>query len=127
MRKNFGGELGKQPGEIVVLFTISPGCQFEHALTAAPQLLGITRSCRFRRLIRHLIHLSKKLTLRRLVPDISIRRSRISSRVGTQHPDKLITAENTLHAQALRDDIDKPGPNGNPPFSVGQPIVASGT
>jgi hypothetical protein len=75
MRKNLGGELGEQPGEIVVLFTISPGRQFEHALTAAPQLLGITRSCRFRRLIRHLIHLSKKLTLRRLVPDTSAAKS----------------------------------------------------
>jgi hypothetical protein len=75
MRKNFGGELSKKPGEIVVLFTISPGRQFEHVLPAAPQLLDITRGCRFRRLIRHLIHLSKKLTLRCLVPDISTAKS----------------------------------------------------
>jgi hypothetical protein len=75
MRKNLGGELGKQPGEIVVLFTISARRQFEHALTAAPQLLSIARRYRFRRLIRHLIHLSKKLTLRRLVPDISTAKS----------------------------------------------------
>ena len=41
--KNFGGELGEQAGEIVVLFTIGPGRKFEHALAAGPQLLDITR------------------------------------------------------------------------------------
>jgi hypothetical protein len=71
MRKNFGGELRQQPSEIVVLFTISAGGQFEHALAATPQLLGITRRCHFTRLIHHLNHLNKKLTLRRPVPDIS--------------------------------------------------------
>src|SRR5262245_33519168 len=71
MRKNFGGKLGKQPGKIVVLFTRRPGRQFEHALAAAPQLLGITRRCHLTRPIRHLVHLSKKRTLPRLVPDIS--------------------------------------------------------
>ena len=67
MGKNFGGELGEQAGEIVVLFTIGPGRKFEHALAASPHYLT--------RLIRHLIHLSKKLTLRRPVPDISAAKS----------------------------------------------------
>jgi len=71
MRKHFGGELRKQSGKIVVLFTISPGRQFEHPLAAGPQLPDITGRLRLARLIRHLIHLSKKLTLRRPVPDIA--------------------------------------------------------
>jgi hypothetical protein len=75
MGKDFGGELGKQAGEIVVLFAISPRRQFEHTLAADPQLLGIMLRCHFTRLIRHLIHLSKKLTLRRAVPDISAAKS----------------------------------------------------
>jgi hypothetical protein len=74
MRKNFAGELREQPGKIVVLFAIRPGCQFEHALAAGPQLLRIARR-HFTRLIRHLSHLSKKLTLRRAVPDISAAKS----------------------------------------------------
>ena len=41
--KNFGGELGEQTGEVVVLFTIGPGRKFEHALATGPQLLDITR------------------------------------------------------------------------------------
>ena len=48
MRKHFGGELCKQPGKIVVLFTISPGRQFEHPLAAGPQLPDITRRRSFR-------------------------------------------------------------------------------
>ena len=71
MRENFGRELGKKPREIVILFAISPRRQFEHALAAGPQPLGITVHCYSTRLIRHLIHLSKKLTLRCPVPDIS--------------------------------------------------------
>jgi hypothetical protein len=75
MRENFGRELGKKPRKIVVLFARSPRRQFEHALAAVPQLLGITLRCHFTRLIRHLVHLSKKLTLRRAVPDISAAKS----------------------------------------------------
>jgi hypothetical protein len=75
MRKNFGGELREQPGEIIVSFTICPRRQFQHALAAGPQLLGVTLRCHFTRLIRHLIHLSKKLILRRAVPDISAAKS----------------------------------------------------
>jgi hypothetical protein len=88
MRKNFGGELSKQSGEIVVLFAISPGRQFEHAFAAGPQLLGITRRRHFTRLIRHLIHLSKKLTLRRAVPYISAAKSfhDLSNRVPGPFP-----------------------------------------
>jgi len=68
MRKNFGGELREQPGEIIVSFTISPRRHFEHALAAGPQLLGVTLRCHFTRPIRHLLHLRKKLILRRAVP-----------------------------------------------------------
>jgi len=63
MRKNFGGEPGEKPGEIVVLFTRGPGRQFEYALPAGPQLRGITRGRRLARLIRHLVHLSKKSSI----------------------------------------------------------------
>jgi hypothetical protein len=71
MRKHFGGELRKQSSKIVVLFTIRPGRQFEHPLAAGPQPPDIAGRRRFACLIRHLIHLSKKLTLRRPVPDIA--------------------------------------------------------
>jgi hypothetical protein len=72
MRKDLGGELGEEPGKIVVLLAIGSGGQFKHVLAAVPQLLGIATRFHFTRLIRHLVHLNKKLTSRRLVPDISL-------------------------------------------------------
>jgi len=40
--KSFGGQLGEQAGKIVVFFAIGPVSQFDHALGARSQFIGIT-------------------------------------------------------------------------------------